>query len=338
MGTARSTVTTSATEQVQLAVRQALGDLSATDRVLIACSGGPDSLALAYACSQLPLRAGVVVVDHQLQVGSAAVARKAAEQCVQWGLNPVLTREVVVGSGPGHGGPEAAARTARREALIAAADELNAAAILLGHTRDDQAETVLLRLMRGSGARTLAAMAPREGIWRRPLLDVPRAIVHASVSTVSVWRDPHNIDPTFARVRVREHVLPAMTTHLGDDIVMGLSRSARMLRDDADALDHFSQQVWEAAAHIDCGTVTMDIQALEVQPRAVRTRLLRRAAITAGSPPAALTLSHVERMEAFVIDWRGQGAIALPGGVSAERAYARLRLSPSLQAREPTCE
>ncbi|MEN1976940.1 tRNA lysidine(34) synthetase TilS, partial [Cellulomonas olei] len=228
------------------AVAASVADLPDGARVLVACSGGPDSLALAAATAFVAtaggrgrLRAGAVVVDHGLQPGSADVASRAAAACRRLGLDPV---EVVAVDVTGPGGPEAAARAARTGALESAAGRLGAAAVLLGHTRDDQAEGVLLGLARGSGARSLAGMAPVRGLLRRPLLAVTRAQTVAACAALGLdpWHDPTNAgaapgDPR--RSRVRAHVMPVLERELGPGVAAALARSAELLREDADALD-----------------------------------------------------------------------------------------------------
>jgi tRNA(Ile)-lysidine synthase len=257
---------------------------------------------------------------------------------------------VEVGRG---GGPEAAARTARYAALERAAREADAAAVLLGHTRDDQAETVLLRLARGSGARSLAGMSARSGLWRRPFLDLARTTVHeAAVQTLSPlglapWADPHNDDPDFARVRVRA-LLAGLGADLGPGVALGLSRSAGLLRDDADALDDIAaaeharvvaaeaeaEAVADDESHGEGRAESADCAALAAMPAAVRTRVIRLMCLACGSPGDALGLDHVRRVDALVTDWRGQGEVALPGGVTAARAYGRLCLRSSRPLRE----
>jgi tRNA(Ile)-lysidine synthase len=144
---------TPAIADLRRAVRAAL---PAEGLVLVALSGGPDSLALAAATAfEAAGRAGAVIVDHGLQAGSAAIAEAAAEQARSLQLDPVIVVAVTVGA---DGGPEAAARAARYRALSEAAASLGASAVLLGHTLDDQAETVLLGLARGSGATSLQGM------------------------------------------------------------------------------------------------------------------------------------------------------------------------------------
>lgn len=310
-----------ASRAVRRAVEECLADIPADHLVLVAVSGGADSLALAQAVAATGRPCAAAIIDHGLQAESAEVAARAADECARLGLNPVLVERVDV-SAKGSG-PEAAARDARRSALEGIADRLGAAAILLAHTRDDQAETVLLRLARGSGARSLAAMAAVAGRWRRPLLDVPRDIVRASASGLEVWDDPHNADPAYARTRVRHQALPALVDALGPDVVAGLARSARLLGDDADALDSLAR---EAAVAVVAPDGSLDAVGLAALPRALRTRILRSAAITAGCPAGALTSAHVDRLEALVSDWHGQGAADLPGGLAGERSYGRLAI------------
>src|SRR5499427_8601350 len=203
-----------AVAEVRSAVRRCLGEFAEGDLVLAACSGGADSLALAAALAhegpRCGLRAGGVTVDHGLQPGSAEVASEVTRVLTGLGLEPVVCLRVGVPREPGHGGPEAAARTARYAALADAADRTGAAAVLLAHTRDDQAESVLLGLARGSGGRSLAGMPARRGPYRRPLLAVRRAITGAACAELGLepWQDPHNRDFRFARARVRHQALP----------------------------------------------------------------------------------------------------------------------------------
>jgi tRNA(Ile)-lysidine synthase len=315
---------------VRTAVRAAVADLAPDALVLVACSGGVDSVALA-ACAafvgpRAGLRVGAVVIDHGLQPGSREVADRACAQLVDLGLRPVVVESVQVGRS---GGPEAAARAARHAALSAVADRLGASAVLLGHTLDDQAETVLLGLARGSGARSLSGMAARSGVLRRPLLEVRRAQTRrvCEVLGLAAWEDPQNDDPRFARVRVRHEALPTLERCLGPGVAVALARSARLLRDDADALDDWAAGVARpGATPASFDGAQLDVTALVELPRAVRTRVLRMAATGVGAGP--LEASHVAALEGLVTDWHGQGPVALPGGGSAGRACGRLHLSP----------
>ena len=321
--------------RLRTAVRECCHDIEPGQVVLVACSGGADSLALAAAASWVGARDGwtpvAVVVDHGLQSGSDQVASWTAEVCSRLGIEDVRVVRVDV-SGPG--GPEAAARDARHAAIGRAADEVGARAVLLGHTREDQAETVLLRLARGSGARSLSAMATTAGRLRRPFLSLPRATVRAAAVEMleplgeRPWEDPHNEDPRFARVRVRR-ALATVEEALGGGVVAGLARSAQLLRDDADALDAIAASQARALVSVEDGGVrTVDCQALGSLPRAVRTRIVRAMCLGAGSAGEDLDLEHVLAVERLVTAWTGQGPIALPGRVQAMRAYGRLRVAP----------
>ncbi|MFC7329252.1 tRNA lysidine(34) synthetase TilS [Marinactinospora rubrisoli] len=311
---------------VRVAVRRALAGVAAGDLVLVACSGGADSLALAAATAfvapRLGLRAGGVTVDHGLQPGSADQAAEVVRVLCGLGLDPVDSVAVAVGTA---GGPEGAARAARYAALDRVAGERGAAAVLLGHTRDDQAETVLLRLARGSGARSLAGMAPGSGRYLRPLLDLDRATVHAAAADMGLrpWQDPHNTDPAYARSRVRNAALPALEDALGPGIAAALARTAALLRDDADALDGWANR---AAAEAGRGPGELDAVVLAGLPRAVRTRVLRRTALAVGCPAGALTAGHVAELDRLVTDWRGQAHVDLPGGRRGRRVGARIVL------------
>ncbi len=297
-----------------LAVVQAVdGALVAADlRLLVACSGGADSLALAAGAQVVAERRGLpcaaVVVDHRLQTGSGTVAQQAATVLHELGLAPVEVVPVTVGA---VGGTEAAARDARYTALRAAAGT-PPATILLGHTRDDQAETVLLGLGRGSGPRSLAGMAVRGAGLLRPLLDLPRTTTEQACRELGLepWADPHNDDLRFARVRVRHRVLPVLEEALGPGVAAALARTARLLRDDADLLDAL-------AAEADPGPEP-DCARLAALPAALRSRVLRRwlGARAAGDVGA----DHVRAVEALVLAWRGQRGVDLPGGTVARQA------------------
>lgn len=316
-----------AVARVRRAVRSVLEGLPGDSLVLVACSGGADSLALAAAAAfEAPrrgLRAGAVTVDHGLQAGSARRAESLVSRLRGCGLMPV---EVLTVRVEGAGGPEAAARIARYRALDEAAARLGATVVLLGHTRDDQAETVLLGLARGSGPRSLAGMPPVSGIYRRPLLDVERVTTRAACAAggLEVWDDPHNEDPRFTRSRVRSELLPAMDDVLGGGVTAALARTAGLCRDDAEALDTWAEEARAAATVSRRPDVGLDVEVLAGLPAAVRGRVLRLAAVAAGSPPGTLAAVHVRAAEALVMNWRGQRGADLPGGVTARRRRGRL--------------
>ncbi|MFD5817469.1 tRNA lysidine(34) synthetase TilS [Streptomyces sp. NPDC059618] len=295
--------------------------------VLVACSGGADSMALASALAfeapKLGIRAGGITVDHGLQPGSELRADEVVLRLGELGLDPAESIAVTVGR---DGGPEAAARDARYAALDSAAERHGATAILLGHTRDDQAETVLLGLARGSGIRSLSGMAAvsgADGRYRRPFLHLDRQTARKAcmVQSLPVWDDPHNADPAYTRSRLRHEGLPALEKALGKGVVEALARTAQLSRDDADALDAWASQaeasVRDAAGLLECAK-------LYALPPAVRRRILRRAAIEAGAPAGSLFARHIEEIDRLITGWRGQGAINLPGKVVAQRQGGRL--------------
>ncbi len=289
-----------------LAVVQAV-EAVATGPLLVACSGGADSLALAAGAAVVGRRRGLpvraVVVDHGLQAGSDRVAARVAGQLETLGLPASV---VAVGVAEGGGGLEAEARRARYAALAAAATA--GEQILLGHTLDDQAETVLLGLARGSGTRSLAGMAAVRGPFVRPLLGLRRADTAAACAELGLepWHDPHNSDPRFARSRVRDRVLPLLEAELGPGIAEALARTARLARADADLLDELAA-TWRADHPAD----RLDAAGLAELPPALRHRVLRDWLAENGARDLAET--HLLAASALVTDWRGQGPLDLPG-------------------------
>lgn len=323
---------------IRLAVRRVLHDVltSHTRRsepggppplVLAACSGGADSMALASALAfeapKLGIRAGGVTIDHGLQDGSDVRAAEVVLRMQALRLDPVDAVAVAVGT---DGGPEAAAREARYAALDEVARRRGADAVLLGHTRDDQAETVLLGLARGSGTRSLSGMAAvsgAEGRYRRPFLEIDRQTARKAclIQSLPVWDDPHNTDPAYTRSRLRHEGLPALEKALGKGVVEALARTAQLSRDDADALDTWAADAERTVAD---ATGALDVTGLFTLPAAVRRRVLRRALLRAGSPAGSLFARHIEEVDRLITAWRGQGAINLPGLVGVRRQGGKL--------------
>ena len=319
-----------AVAEVRLAVRRALGGLEPGATVLVALSGGADSLALAAAAAfeapKLGLRAAAVTVDHGLQDGSADAAAAAAARAQALGLDARVVRVDVTGAG----GPEAAAREARYAALRDAARAAGAAAILLGHTLDDQAETVLLGLARGAGATSLQGMAATSDLdgvrLLRPLLDVRRATTRAACAAegLEAWDDPQNADPRFARVRVREKVLPVLEAELGPGIAEALARTAAQLREDADAFDEMiDETIEDIVEHAEAG-ISVSVAALAANPAALRNRIIRH--VVASEFHQSLTRSQTLEVARLVTDWSGQGPIDLPG-CRARRVGGRIEFT-----------
>jgi tRNA(Ile)-lysidine synthase len=306
-------------------VRQAVRVAIAADaNVLVACSGGADSLALAAAAAFecRTRRAGLITVDHALQPGSHAQAVAVAAIGYELGFDPV---EIVRVEVSGSGGPEASARRARYAALDATAVALDAV-VLLGHTLDDQAETVLLGLGRGSGPRSIAGMRPADGRYRRPFLGVRRSTTEAACAAIGLtpWRDPHNDDPHYQRVRLRHEVLPLLEDVLHGGVAEALARTAALTRADLEALDEIAGAISPTAGDGSADQRSLDVAELDRQPLAVRTRVLRTWVSAAGAGP--LAAGHLAALDALITGWHGQGAVDLPGGSAVVRASGRLHL------------
>ena len=309
--------------------RAVRGQLPEHGLVLVGLSGGADSLALAAAmafeASRAGLPAGAVIVDHGLQVGSADTARTAAAQAVALGLDPVLIIPVTVTDATGDG-PEAAARTARYEAFDTALARTGAVRLFLGHTLDDQAETVLLGLARGSGARSLQGMTAVSGPYRRPLLGIRRTQTRQACRDAGLpaWTDPQNVDPRYARVRTRERVLPVLEAELGPGIAEALARTADSLREDADALDALVPGLLADLPVAVGAGIGVPVEALTGQPDALRHRMIR--AVVAAEFGVNLERSHTLATARLVTHWHGQKALDLPG-VRVERQGGTLVFS-----------
>lgn len=321
---------------VRVAVRDALADLGSGAVVLVGCSGGPDSMALAAATAHLARRAGwragAVVVDHGTV--SPQVAQNAGRWCTGLGLTPVDVRRVHLR--PSGDGPEATARDARYAAFEESVSRHRADALLLGHTLDDQAEQVLLGLVRGSGARSLAGMPARRGPYRRPLLAVPRDTLRQAVADedLPVWHDPSNTDLTLTRNRIRHDLLPALEAGLGPGISAALARTAAQLAEDDEVLSGLARELLARATRPGPPTrpgeqaagPALDVTELSAAPAAIRRRCLRQ--VLAGPAPAGrLTRRHLLAVDALVTDWRGQGPTMLPGGVHVRREDGMLVLT-----------
>ena len=280
----------------------------------VALSGGADSLALtAVAATVKPTTA--LIVDHGLQPDSEQVAATACEQAMALSCVDAKVLCVQVGS---EGGPEAAARNARYRALDAAR---GAAPVLLAHTLDDQAETVLLGLGRGSGARSIAGMRPCDPPWYRPLLSVRREVTHAACAELglSPWHDPHNADRRFTRTRLRAEVLPLLEEVLGGGVAEALARTATALREDTDTLDELARR-----ALTDVGTgAALDVTRLAALPEAIRRRAIRGWLLAGGA--SDLTDKQIRAVDTLVTAWRGQGGVAVGSPLRSQRLVAGRR-------------
>lgn len=303
-----------------LAVLQAVRAVHRDEPVLVACSGGADSLALALAVRALAAGSGfearALVVDHTLQAGSAQHSRDVVATLTGLGLPAEVATVDVRTDGRG---VEAAARDARYSAL---SDALAPGErCYLGHTLDDQAETVLLGLARGSGTRSLAGMSPERPGFVRPLLGLRRAVTRQSCREQGLtwWDDPHNAEDRFSRVRVRTNVLPVLEAELGPGVAEALARTAELAREDADALDALAADALaDARATGPAASEQLDCAALAALPVALRSRVLRRWLLGHGAPE--VTRQHVLAVAALITDWHGQKWVEVPGLRVARRA------------------
>lgn len=303
----------SALRQLRAALRGfAAAYLPTADRWCVALSGGPDSLALtAAAVAVLPTTA--LIVDHGLQPGSADVAEAARGQGLLLGCVDAKVIPVSVGT---FGGPEAAARMVRYAALRRARD---GAPVLIGHTLDDQAETVLLGLGRGSGPRSIAGTRSYDPPWCRPLLGVRRSVTEAACAELGIdpWRDPHNRDPRFTRARLRSEVLPLLEEVLGGGVTEALARTATALQQDGEVLDDIAAR---ALADAQDGGAGLRVDALAPLPTAVRRRVIRGWLCAGGA--VRLTARQIIGVDALVTSWRGQGGVAVGSELTGQRLVA----------------
>jgi len=318
-------IKTPALLELRQAVRFWFEKLEPNSKVCIGVSGGADSLALAAAAKleskNFSIDLVAVIVDHGLQANSAEIAEFAKQQLIKLGFQDIFVGRASVQITDGL---EASARRARYKVFQQAIETYTPNTFLLGHTKNDQAEGVLLGLARGSGTKSLSGMQGVSGIFVRPLLGIDRATTEIACheSNIEYWVDPHNSNQDFTRVRVRENILPLLENEIGPGIIDALARSAKILREDATALDEWAESVFRQVKPMD-----IEISILDSLPVAVRSRVLRMAIYAAGAPAGSISAAHLEPIEAFVSDWRGQGHTSLPGGVKVCRISGRLSLS-----------
>jgi tRNA(Ile)-lysidine synthase len=318
-------VKTPALLELRNAVRFWFQKLEENSKVCIGVSGGADSMALAIVAkleaADFNLDLVAVIIDHNLQENSAEVATSTKKKLESIGYSDIFVGKanVLVTDGV-----EASARRARYLVFQQALETYGSKVFLLGHTKNDQAEGVLLGLARGSGTKSLSGMAEISGPFIRPFLNVDRSTTQAACdeSGIEYWSDPHNLNTEFTRVRIRENILPLIEKEIGPGIIDALSRSAKILREDATALDEWAERTFGEVDPTD-----IEISFLVALPIAVRSRVLRLAIYAAGAPSGSISATHLEPIEAFVSDWRGQGHTSLPGGVKVCRISGRLSLS-----------
>ena len=299
---------------IRLAVRNCLtSNTKPGQKLLIAVSGGADSLALAAACEfeakKLGLKIAAAVIDHSLQKDSDKVAAQTAKTLAALGFEEVVVKKIAVGKA---GGPEAAARTARYTALETIRQKTKSNFVVLGHTASDQAETVLLGLVRGSGSKSLSGMSEKTGVLLRPLLGIERATTEAFCkdSGIKYWSDPQNKDEKFLRVMIRKHVLPFLEKQLGGSVAASLVRTSDQLREDNTYLESQADKSFKKYAKVSGSGISFDAKALEKLPAAILNRVIKKALDGFGSESSR---THVLAVSDLVLSWHGQKPLALPG-------------------------
>lgn len=311
---------------LQNAVSNLLKDFEPADLILVGCSGGADSIALAWSasvvCKRLNLNLGVVIVDHQLIAESNQVAENTKKQCAEFGINQIIVKKIQVVLE--NEGLEAAARKARYKAFEEVIKDTNAKALMLAHTQDDQAETMLMRLTRGSGAKSLSAMSEVSGKYLRPFLHVRKFEIKDALEKedIKYWNDPANSNSDFLRVKVRNELIPKLIEVLGDSVVEALDRTSMLLKNDNDILDQIALNHYQENRQL-------LISKLEDLPSAIRTRVIKLAALDAGVNPGPFSFEHIEAIDALVTNWHGQSHIDLPGFVQASRVNETIRFNSS---------
>ncbi len=299
---------------IRLAVRNCLtSSTKPGQKLLIAVSGGADSLALAAACEfeakKLKVKIAAAVIDHSLQNNSDKVAAQTAKTLAALGFEEVVVKKIAVGKA---GGPESAARTARYTALETLRQKTNSHFIVLGHTSSDQAETVLLGLVRGSGSKSLSGMSEKTGVLLRPLLGIERATTEAFCkdSGIKYWEDPQNKDEKFLRVMIRKHVLPFLEKQLGGSVAASLVRTSDQLREDNTYLESQVDKSFKKYAKVSGSGISFDAKAIEKLPAAILNRVIKKALDGFGSESSR---THVLAVSDIVLSWHGQKPLALPG-------------------------
>ena len=299
---------------IRLAVRTSLtSNTKPGQKLLVAVSGGADSLALAAACEfeakKLGVKIAAAVIDHSLQKGSDKVAAQTAKTLAALGFEEVVVKKIAVGKA---GGPEAAARSARYTALETIRQKTKSHFIVLGHTSSDQAETVLLGLVRGSGSKSLSGMSEKTGFLLRPLLGIERATTETFCkdSGIKYWSDPQNKDEKFLRVMIRKHVLPFLEKQLGGSVAASLVRTSDQLREDNAYLESQADKSFKKYAKVSGSGISIDAKALEKLPAAILNRIIKKALDSFGSESSR---THVLAVSDLVLSWHGQKPLALPG-------------------------
>ena len=301
------------------AIKNFLKNTPDTAPIGIGCSGGADSLALLAGLSTIyrnrrSQQVHVVIIDHQLQSVTAEVAQTTADYAKAYGFIPHIVQVNVATTKEG---VEAAARTARYDAFETIIKQENLQKFFLAHTMNDQAEQVLLGLLRGSGTRSLSGIRETRDTYARPFLNsLTRSDTEAVCfeANLDYWNDPHNQSEEYARVVARQF-LTEMSGKLKQDFVRPLAKSAQISSEDSEALDFY---VLKEYSHFEASH-SWSVADIEALPKSVRVKLYKLKLSEMGSHTDSLTFLLLNRVDEFVTDWRGQKEVNFSNGVAVAR-------------------
>lgn len=292
--------------------------------VLVAVSGGPDSVALLHLLTRLrmPSRPDlhIIHVDHGLRPDAGADVQFVQQLGQKWDVPVTVVRVDVRARRRGGESIQQAARRLRFAAFRDVAGQIDAQRIALGHHQDDQAETVLLRLIRGAGMTGLGGMRPRRGPFIRPLLHVSRAEIerYCNDHRLDVLHDASNTSSVYTRNRVRSQLLPLLEATYNPNVIEGLARTAELLQADDALLESMAKGQYDSARVGAAHPLRLRIEVLRRQPDALRRRIVRRALRDAGADLGRVTYDHTDAVLALVED-ESAGAVTLPGPIRVER-------------------
>lgn len=302
--------------------------------LLVAVSGGGDSVALLHLIHRFAYRRQIELtvahLDHALRRGSAVDARFVGRLASSLELPLIAARRDVAASRRRDESPEEAARRIRRAFLLEAAKDAGAVAIATGHTQDDQAETILMRLARGAGPTALLAMTPSgPGPFVKPLLGIERGALRTWLAKkrLPFRDDPSNVSLAFDRNRVRRLVVPTLAQAVNPAAARHLVEAAARLREDAAYLDALARECFEAIARGRAGVLVVKAAALGALPRAVATRVAHRALVAAGCDPRRISSRQVDAVVALASSARG-GGLDLTGRITVRLRAGLLEFRP----------
>ncbi|HEU5181497.1 MAG TPA: tRNA lysidine(34) synthetase TilS [Candidatus Polarisedimenticolia bacterium] len=312
----------------------------APESVLVAVSGGSDSVALLHLYARLrnesPFPLGAAHLNHAVRGSESDEDERFVAELARRLQVPLHTARLAPQALEGKGeGWEAAARKARYQFLREIAAQVGASRVAMGHTKDDQAETVLMRLLRGSGRRGLGGIHPAvEGVFIRPLLGFTKQELAGYLQERGeIWReDSSNRSRANLRSRIRHDLIPALRGEFNPDLVDTLARTAEVFREEDDYLASVTAEIARRLIRSESHSLSLGIPALRALPAALRRRLLRsfvEQAFSPGLPPPDFALTSI--LEALIEEARHGAAANLPGGLQARVLYADLVIARPME-------